>query len=535
MTEGRRIDRYVLEDLTSSTGSIQVWRGWDPALERAVTVFLLPADDPRAARVSQAARRAASVDERRLVSVLDVIDDAVLTSGEADAAVPPPTARYLAIVSEWVEGRTLTDIQEEREGEPIDSTEALAMIRQVAIALLHSHEAGVPHGRLRPGSLIIAESADLSDPFSVLGDINVVRVRGLAVDAALWGEPTTPTVELTAAADMPTVDPDVHGTGCLLYAMVTGRWPEGLVDGMSPAPRVGGRLLPPSQVVAAVPASIDEVCMRAIDPRVTGEWPPKRGRTPYSDMSSLVAALGVSTESSSLDGSRRPSLALRRDPSEPMTAGRRAGRFVGRVAVAAVAVVLVGGLALVGLRIAGSAASPWGVQPDAVPTEVLTAVEGVGTGSERLDPGALEGLIPIVSVIDYDPFGTDKVESPETVEGAIDMSADTAWTTETYSSPDLDGKAGVGLVLDIGSAQPVSAVRLELNGAGSSVTVGVASEILKKPKKWPVLAQAEGIGTAIDLRAPRPIVGQYILVWFTQLPPQDGAYQAGVRDVQVFR
>ena len=65
--------------------------------------------------------------------------------------------------------------------------------------------------------------------------------------------------------------------------------------------------------------------------------------------------------------------------------------------------------------------------------------------------------------------------------------------------------------------------------------VGVASEMLKKPKKWTVLAQAESIGTAIDLRAPRPIVGQYILVWFTQLPPQDGAYQAGVRDVQIFR
>lgn len=535
MTEERRIDRYVLEDLISSNGTIHVWRGWDPSLDRAVTVLLLPADDSRAEEVSAAARRAATVDERRLVSVLDVIDSATLMAADqpSEQLDTGGSTAYLAIVSEWVEGRTLTDIQEEREGEPIDATESLAMIRQVAIALLHGHEAGVPHGRLRPGSLIIAESADLSDPFSLLGDINVVRVRGLAVDAALW--PAEDATDEPGASDAPAGDPDVHGTGCLLYAMVTGRWPEGLVDGMSPAPRVNGRLLPPSQVVAAVPAAIDDICMRAIGPRTTGEWPPKRGRTPYADMSSLVAALGVSTENSSLDTMRRPTVSFRRDPSQPLTFGRRVVRFTARLAVAAVAIVLVGGLGLMGMRIAGSAASPWGVEPDAVPTEVLTATEGVGSGSARLDPGALEGLIPIASAIDYDPFGTDKTESPETAPGAVDMRSDTAWTTESYSAADLDGKPGVGLVIDIGSAQPISAVRLELNGAGSSLIVGVASEILKKPKKWPVLAQADSIGTAIDLRAPRPVVGQYILVWFTQLPPQDGAYQAGVRDVQIFR
>ena len=146
MTEERRIDRYVLGDLVSSTGSIQVWRGWDPSLDRAVTVLLLPSAEPRAAAVSAAARRAAAVDERRLVSVLDVLDAAELVVNDESAATS-----YLAVVSEWVEGRSLTDIQEEREGEPIDSIEAMAMIRQVAIALLHSHEAGVPHGRLRPG------------------------------------------------------------------------------------------------------------------------------------------------------------------------------------------------------------------------------------------------------------------------------------------------------------------------------------------------------------------------------------------------
>ena len=80
----------------------------------------------------------------------------------------------------------------------------------------------------------------------------------------------------------------------------------------------------------------------------------------------------------------------------------------------------------------------------------------------------------------------------------------------------------------------MSAVRLELLGTGSSVQVLIAAELFKKPKSWTPLAAAEAIGTAIDLRAPRPVVGRFVLIWFTQLPPQNGIYQGGIRDVTVF-
>ncbi len=66
------------------------------------------------------------------------------------------------------------------------------------------------------------------------------------------------------------------------------------------------------------------------------------------------------------------------------------------------------------------------------------------------------------------------------------------------------------------------------------VKVLLSSTIVNKPSKWTLLAGAEGVGTAIDLRSPRPIVGRYVLVWFDGLPVQDGAYQGGLRDVVVF-
>lgn len=495
------IDRYRLELLVSQTGRAELWRAHDTALDRPVALRLVPADDPRTMAVLAAARRAAGVDDRRIIAVLDVLDLVTDDTGTT----------YSVVVSEWVEGRTLTDIQEEREGEPIDAGEALPLIRQVALAIQHSHEVGVHHDRLRPSSLLIAETADLDDPFTLLGDSNVVRIRGLAVDAALWPE-TAPT----------TIDRDLHGVGCLFYAILTGRWPEGLSDGMSPAPRVGDRLLPPSQVVAEAPPAIDDVVMRAIDPAVTGDarW------ENFSDVGEFVTALG------SLDASsNRWSFAL--PPTRSDSVGRRILRGVGRTAVAAVALLAIGGLALGGLRLAQGADSPWGISPTPMATEVLMDV-AVGD-DPLLGTDTPTGAIEIVEVTDFDPRGPDGVEMPELVEGAIDNDPATAWTTDIYYSADMDGKGGVGLLLDLGASEAVSAVQLEFLGNGGSVKVLIAPEPYGKLRKWTPLASAEGVGTSIDLRSPRPVVGRYVLVWFTQLPLVDGYYQGGIKEVSVLR
>ena len=509
----RRIGRYILDVLVSQTGAVELWQGFDPTLDRPVSIRLIPVSDPRAAAAEAAARGAATVDDRRVIAVLDI-----LTSDVGDAPDPPgqpdrgglaDPPGYVVIVSEWVEGRTLTDIYEEREGEPIEIDEVVPVMRQVAIALQHSHELGVHHRRLRPGSLLIAETADFDDPFTLLGDTNVVRIRGLAVDAALWPEEGPG-------------NNDLVGIGSLLYAMLTGRWPLGLVDGMSPAPRIGERLLPPSQVVADVPPAMDEICMRAIGPEATGD----QRIDAYPDVAAIVSAL---TAWEQRPGRRTLSLA----PRERTDAGggRRALRVLGRAALAAAAFVAVAGVGLAGLRLAQSAESPWGVTASGAPIDVLTATGEVATFT---DLGGNPGELSPVSAIDFDPRG-DGQEMPDLVPNAIDERSDTAWTTDSYYSADLGGKPGTGLVLDLGESLPVSAVRLELVGSGSSVAVLVAAEPYRKTSKWTPLASAQGIGTAIDLRAPRPVVGRYVLIWFTQLPLVDGVYEGGLRDVIVFR
>ena len=504
----RRIGRYVLDVLVSQTGVVELWQGYDPTLERPVSIRLIPSSDPRSQDAEAAARGAATVDDRRIIAVLDILAGYPVVRDSAEGTAES-SETYLVIVSEWVEGRTLTDIYEEREGEPIEIDEVVPVMRQVAIALQHSHEIGVRHRRLRPGSLLISETADFDDPFTLLGDTNVVRIRGLAVDAALWPE------------DAPASD-DLVGIGSLLYAMLTGRWPLGLVDGMSPAPRVGDRLLPPSQVVADVPAGIDEICLRAIGPQVAGDT----RLEPYPDVSAVVSALAAWEQRPG-----RRALALSPREGSALTGDRKVTRIIGRTLLAAAALVAVAGIGLGGLRLAQSAESPWGLSAAGVPEEVLTEA-GEAVVFDAL--GGNPGEIRPVGAVGFDPQG-DGDEGADLVPNAIDQRSDTAWTTDTYYSADLGGKSGAGLVLDLGESLPVSAVRLELVGSGSSVEVFVAPEPYRKIGKWGRLAGAEGIGTAIDLRAPRPIVGQYVLIWFTQLPLVDGVYSGGLRDVIVLR
>lgn len=524
---GTGIDRYTLRVLIATTGRhehdrVELWQAYDPVLDRPVAMRILRADHPRAERLTIAARAAATVDERHLVHVLDVLDR-VRVEGTAECG----PADYVVIVHEWSSGATLADIFEQREGEPLDVADALDLARQVAVALAAAHRMGVAHQRIRPGALLITGSTAPD------GD-GEVRVRGLAVDAALW-EP------LQAG---PGVDLDVHGIGCLLYTAVTARWPGGLADGVSGAPTHAGALLPPSHVRAEVPTWVDQICARAIDPALWGDATARgkgASQPPFADVDALLAALGAPAEHNepprrlALAGSRTNTVVTATAPAVQLaTKPGRGSRVLHRTLGIAAAVAIMGGLGAGGWQLITNAPSPWGTTAQALPTEVLTYVgEASPSAITDYSAGVLPGQLTPTAVVSFDPFGTDGAENPDLVEAAVDGNPVTAWLTETYFSQDLGSKEGVGLIVDLGSASAVSAVRLQLQGVGTSVSVKVGSDPEALPDTWATLAEAAAVGDVIDLRAPRPVVGRYVLVWFTSLPPADGAYIGGIREVAV--
>lgn len=89
--------RYRLEERVSESPHGSLWRGVDTTLDRTVAVRIIGA--LVAAESLDAARRAALVDDPRLVRLLDVAQEQARDGG---------TTTF--VISEWVEGQSLADL-----------------------------------------------------------------------------------------------------------------------------------------------------------------------------------------------------------------------------------------------------------------------------------------------------------------------------------------------------------------------------------------------------------------------------------------
>ncbi len=497
MRATEQLGRYQLLDLvtqdvgTSGEPDVYLWNAYDEVLDRSVAIRVLSADDPRCAAVLGAAQAAALVDDRRLLRVLDILN---LPSTATDPA-------RVAVVSEWASGSNLERTMQDRTGRPFVPAEATALVAEVARALAAAASHNVKHGRLRPSSVFVTDAGE-------------VRVRGLAVDAALFGE----------------VD-DVDSLGCLVYLLTTGYWPGALPTSAPEAPHTNGVVLPPSQVRAAVPRNVDDIVARSVSSAA-------RQRSVARVADAAAFATMVSATFDHLTPVTH---------TAPASPAQRKARLVAvvalRTAAVAAALLIVAGIAWAGFQLINSA-------PEATVDRSGDDASILTSSARPLDDEAVTGIEQVYTIKayrSYDPFGDDnangkpdKRKGRENEELAItvnDTDPDTAWLTSEYSEPNLDGKEGVGLVLDLGQPRDVQEVTLNLVGKGSNLDVRVADRVLGDPALWTPLASAAGAAERIEVRAPRPVTGRYVLVWFTRVPPSEdvfsGDYQGGVRSVVV--
>ena len=171
-------------------------------------------------------------------------------------------------------------------------------------------------------------------------------------------------------------------------------------------------------------------------------------------------------------------------------------------------------------------------------TEILTSP---ATPYVEIEVGNTAGTIPIASVRSFNPRGGPPngalgTERENSAPRAIDGDAVTAWTTKTYKTASLGKKGGVGLILDLGEEADVTGVSLGLVGYGTDLQVRVANEILPDPDLWTKLVSIDDAGPQIDLRAPRPVSGRYVLIWLTGIPPKESGekFQGGITSASVF-
>jgi Helix-turn-helix domain len=141
--------------------------------------------------------------------------------------------------------------------------------------------------------------------------------------------------------------------------------------------------------------------------------------------------------------------------------------------------------------------------------------------------------LAITSAVAFGPAGPSQGDNPSLASLAIDGSDSTAWNTDWYASATLNGQPGTGLLLDMGASVTVSSVQVLL-GPAAGGTVQLRAGNSPSLAGLPVVAQATNPGGALTLQPGSPVTARYVLIWFTQLPPDNtGTYQAYVYNVSV--
>ena len=221
--------RYFLRRRLTQGRDVERWSAHDTTLARTIALTIVDAEHPNRAGILDAARRAAGVEDARLVRILDV--------GSQDG--------NSYFVEEGMDGAlSLTTLLTRG---PLPAEEARRVVGEVASGLETARQRGLHHLRLTPHLVLRAPDG-------------AIKVSGVAVAAAIDG-PDDREPDPAAASRL-----DAICVVALAYAALTGRWPlDDKVIGIEPAPRVVGGVPAPSEIAAGVPADLDALCRMTLN------------------------------------------------------------------------------------------------------------------------------------------------------------------------------------------------------------------------------------------------------------------------------
>jgi hypothetical protein len=142
--------------------------------------------------------------------------------------------------------------------------------------------------------------------------------------------------------------------------------------------------------------------------------------------------------------------------------------------------------------------------------------------------------LEIAKITSFDPLG-DNEENADQTTFAIDNDLETAWTTVNYNKANMGGKAGVGLLLDLGASKDVSSVSVTFTSVGQTAEIYVTE--LPEVDFATAIKFGDNNPNEIssEITATKAVTGRYVLIWLTPDLPKatSGKYQGGVVQVDV--
>lgn len=146
---------------------------------------------------------------------------------------------------------------------------AVRTLRDVAEALMHAHEADLPHGDLQPDTVLLADDGHarlaevgLADAFTQASRSPPAGAVALALADAGYVSP-----ERLRGARRPDPHDDLYAVGALGYAMLTGGPPPVASRDEGPSPPE-----PVRRARESVSLELEHVVMRCLDPDPAHRW-----------------------------------------------------------------------------------------------------------------------------------------------------------------------------------------------------------------------------------------------------------------------
>ncbi|MEU3307887.1 protein kinase family protein [Nocardiopsis sp. NPDC055551] len=508
-------NRYRLDHVVSETGGATRWKATDETLARPVAVWTFADGFPRTSEVVRAARATSRVPDARVTQVFD-----------ADDTSPIPY-----VVEEWVIGSSLAELLQQG---PMEPERAAGLVAEAAEAIAAAHANGLHHLCLSPGKLMWSSGG-------------AVKVTGIGVDAALLGS----NVPQPGAID-------AQGLGNLLYAALTGYWPGGPQSGLPGAPQGPMGPYPPGQLRQGITEQLATITTRAALPQLVGQMVPGPPITTPAEFCAALAEVprliplpvapaeavpppepGTSRRTGEFDtttgprrSARNGSTAARSGGSRPPAASRMEqrdsrdqGSSTKRLLIGAVAVLL----------FAGVVAGAWTLGTNLRSGSGEEADPSADATEDVVDSAELE-VLPIAASDGFDPLG-DGSEHGDKAGLAHDGDPSTQWNTEGYKDPMGTEKAGVGLLIDLGSAKEVHELDLITpdKDFGMQIRVGddvSATDPAALDAALPVAWEGSVNGSE-TVQLEESVTGQYVVVWFVELPADGDRYRGSVNEVEV--